>query len=216
VIVERRQTPRGELVLRQVGEHFELVSNGVFLMDTRDGRSERLLATAALAACPAPAHVLVGGLGVGFTLGAVLADPRVAAVTVVEVEPAIVEWHRSSLARFSARALDDPRVRVLVTDLLDHLMSADELYDVICLDIDNGPDWTVTDANARLYSAAGTALLRRRLASGGVLATWSARPVLGYEEMLREQFDAADVYEVPVERGAPDVVYVARSPAARR
>src|SRR5262249_21401732 len=90
MIVARAQTPRGELALRRDGAHFEIISNGVFLMDTRDGRSERLLATVALDVHPAPRRVLVGGLGVGFTLGAVLADPRVAAVTVVEVEPVIV------------------------------------------------------------------------------------------------------------------------------
>jgi spermidine synthase len=160
VIVERVRTPRGELALREVGGHFEIVSNGVFLMDTRDGRSERRLATAALAAHPAPASVLVGGLGVGFTVAAVLADPRVRAVTVVEVEQAVVDWQRGPLAAFSGHALDDPRVRVVVADLVDRLASDETGYDVLCLDIDNGPDWTVTDRNSRLYDAAGTALLR--------------------------------------------------------
>ena len=97
MILERVQTPRGELALRQVGEHFEIVSNGVFLMDSRDGRSERLLATAALAAHAAPRHVLIGGLGVGFTLATALADARISSVTVVEVEPTIVR-----LATFDA------------------------------------------------------------------------------------------------------------------
>ena len=210
MIVERAQTPRGELALRRVGEHFEIISNGVFLTDTRDGRSEQLLATAALAAHHAPQHVLVGGLGVGFTVAAALAEERVASVTVVEVEPAIVEWHRSLLAPFSAGALDDPRVVVQVTDLIDYLESIDEAYDVICLDVDNGPDWTVTERNTLLYSAAGTSLLRGRLRPGGVLATWSAHFVPAYVAVLRAQFDNVDIHEVPVERGAPDVVYVAR------
>ena len=209
MILERVQTARGELALRQVGEHFEVVSNGVFLMDTRDGHSERLLATAALAAHEAPRHVLIGGLGVGFTLAAALADARVSSVTVVEVEPTIVGWQRSMLAGFSARALDDPRVSVLVTDLVDHLASTETAYDVICLDVDNGPDWTVFNGNRRLYSAAGTSLLRGRVRSGGVLAIWSSRAVPKYEDLLRSQFGALVIHEVPTDHGEPDVVYVA-------
>lgn len=211
MILERVQTSRGELALRQDGAHFEIVSNGVFLMDTRGGHSERLLATAALDAHPAPRHVLVGGLGVGFTLGAVLADPRVAAVTVVEVEPVLVGWQRSRLAAFSGRPLDDPRVQVVVADLADHLASSDATYDVICLDVDNGPDWTVAEANGRLYTAAGTSLLRRRLRTAGVLAVWSSREVREYEEVLRAQFAHVAVREVPIDGHRPDVVYVAGS-----
>jgi spermidine synthase len=210
VIVERVRTPRGELVLRQVDEHFEVISNGVFLMDTRDGRSERLLATAALAAHDAPLSVLVGGLGVGFTLGAVCADQRVQHVDVVEIEPCIVEWQRSMLGRFSGHALDDLRVRVHVSDLVDYLESDGPAYDVICLDIDNGPDWTVTDDNSRLYGEAGVRLIVKRLAPGAGLSVWAARPVPAYEELLRRTFAHVAVEEVRVGRGEPDVVYLAR------
>lgn len=205
------QTARGELALRRDGAHFEIISNGVFLMDTRDGRSERLLATAALDLHPAPRRVLVGGLGVGFTLGAVLADPRVAAATVVEVEPAIVGWQHSTLAAFSGRALNDPRVDVVVADLADHLASSHANYDVICLDVDNGPDWTVTETNDRLYSAAGTSLLLERLDPAGVLAVWSSREVPEYEEALRARFAHVAVHLTPREERHPDVVYVAGS-----
>jgi spermidine synthase len=211
MIVERVPSPRGELTLRQVGGHFEIVSNGVFLMDTRDGRSERLLATAALGAHDAPARVLVGGLGVGFTLAAVLADDRVRSVTVVEIEPAIVAWQRGVLADCSGHGLDDPRVDVVVADLVEHLAATDTRYDVVCLDVDNGPDWTVSDGNARLYDTAGTSLLRARLHPRGVLAVWGAQAVPEYEQLLRARFGGVVVHEVPVARGAPDVVYVAVS-----
>jgi spermidine synthase len=215
VIFERLQTARGEIALRRVGEHFEMVSNGVFLVDTRDGRSERLLATAALSAHAEPARVLVGGLGVGFTLAAVLADTRVAEVTVVEIEPAVLEWQRSVLSHFSDHALDDPRVSIVVADLVGHLHSTDTGYDVICLDVDNGPDWTVTEANSRLYGADGTVLLRRRLRRGGVLAVWSARAVPEYEDLLRAQFGGVTVHVVSVDRRAADVVYVSCDKAPR-
>jgi spermidine synthase len=218
MILERVQTPRGELVLSRVGEHFEIVRDGVFLMDTRDGRSERLLATAALAAHEAPRHVLVGGLGVGFTLAEALADARVCSVTVVEVEPIIVGWQRSMLAGFSTQALDDPRVNVVVTDLVDHLASVEAAYDVICVDIDNGPDWAVAEGNRRLYGAAGTSLLRGRLRSRGVLAIWSSHAVPEYEHVLRSHFADVAVHVVPVDRGEPDVVYLAvtSEPASAR
>ena len=211
MIVARAQTPRGELALRRDGAHFEIISNGVFLMDTRGGRSERLLATAALDVHPAPRRVLVGGLGVGFTLGAVLADPRVAAVTVVEVEPVIVGWQHATLAAFSGRALDDPRVDVVVADLADYLASSDASYDVICLDVDNGPDWTVTEGNDWLYTPAGTSLLLERLRPASVLAVWSSREVPEYEDALRARFAHVAVHLTPRDGRCPDVVYVAGS-----
>src|SRR4051812_21052191 len=112
VTVDRVVTERGELVLRSRDEHYELISNGVFLMDTRAGESERILVRAALADAPRRPRLLIGGLGVGFSLAeAVRSD--VAEIVVVEIEPAVVEWHRRWLRPFSAGALDDPRVRIV-------------------------------------------------------------------------------------------------------
>jgi len=92
-VIARVGTPRGELVLRRAGDGVELISNGTVLMDTCDGRSERLLVEAALGRHDAPQDVLPGGLGVGFSLLAALSDTRVRHVTVAEIEPALVEWH---------------------------------------------------------------------------------------------------------------------------
>ncbi len=126
--------------------------------------------TAALEGAPPGARVLVGGLGVGFSLVAALADPRVAAVTVVEVRPDIVRWHDpgQALARWSAGALADPRTRVVVADLLTWLRTTDERFDAICLDTDNGPDWLVHSDNAGLWDGVGTpAGSPTRCGSGG-------------------------------------------------
>src|SRR4051794_33701293 len=139
------QTPRGELVLRRQGDVLELISNGTFLMDTSSGASERALAALGLDGQPPGARVLIGGLGVGFTLAAAL-EFDVAEVVVVEIEPDVVEWNRQWWPPGRA-ALDDRRVRVVVDDLARFLATTAHTYDAVLLDVDNGPDWTVTDEN---------------------------------------------------------------------
>ncbi|MEV0781558.1 spermidine synthase [Streptomyces sp. NPDC050423] len=214
VTLDRREGPYGEVVLRLRGDDFEIIANGCFLMDTSDGRSERLLIDAALAALPAgrPAPaVLIGGLGVGFSLARAAAEPRWGRIAVVERERAIVDWHLGGpLAGISAVALADPRTAVLTTDLVAHLRTTTERYDALCLDIDNGPDWTVTEDNANLYSPAGLADCHQRLTPGGVLAVWSAQPSEKFEEALRDAgFHGVRTEEVGVARGVPDVVHLA-------
>jgi spermidine synthase len=203
VTIERLQTPRGELVLRRDGEHHEIVSNGMFLMDTRDGRSERELVRAAVRR--PGTRVLIGGLGVGFSLAEALAL-QAAAVTVVEIEPAVVRWNREHLG---TTALDDPRVELATTDLAAFLAAGTEQYDAICLDVDNGPEWTVTVDNAALYGDAGLSAVDRRLVPGGILAVWSANRAPAFEARLRARYADVRTIEVPVPRGEPDLVYLA-------
>ena len=206
VTVERLETPRGELVLRRDGAHHEIVSNGVFLMDTRDGRSERELVRAAVGG--PGARVLIGGLGVGFSLAEALALDA-AAVTVVEIEPAVVRWN---LEHLGPAALADRRVTVAVADLVGWLRAGDDVFDAICLDVDNGPEWTVTEANAALYGDAGLDAVDRRLAPGGTLAVWSANAAPAFEARLRSRYRTVRVIAVPVPRGEPDLVYQAHHP----
>jgi spermidine synthase len=212
VVLERRQTPRGELVLRRAGAHFEVIANGVFLMDTRDGRSERALVRAAVAG-RAGAHVLLGGLGVGFSLDEALAAPEVAHVTVVEVEPDVIRWHRTHLRGVARGRLDDPRASVVCTDLAGFLRAAEERFDAICLDVDNGPAWTVRPQNAWLYGEEGLAVAAALLPPGGRLAIWSAAADPGVHARLRGRFRDVRVVAVPVARGPDDVVYVASDPS---
>jgi len=206
VTIERLHTPRGELVLRRDGEHHEIVSNGMFLMDTRDGRSERELVRAAV---QGPGRrVLIGGLGVGFSLAEALALDA-AAVTVVEIEPAVVGWNREHLG---TTALDDPRVELATADLAAFLAAGTDRYDAICLDVDNGPEWTVTVDNAVLYGDAGLSAVDRRLAPGGILAVWSANRAAAFEARLRARYAELRTIEIPVPRGGPDIVWAARNP----
>ncbi|MEU1482281.1 spermidine synthase [Streptomyces sp. NPDC005752] len=214
VVLDRREGPFGEVVLRERGDVFEIIANGCFLMDTSDGRSERLLVDAALAALPASRptpSVLIGGLGVGFSLVRAATEPRWGRIAVVEREQAVVDWHLTGpLGRISAAALADPRTEILRTDLVALLRTTTERYDALCLDIDNGPDWTVTQDNESLYSPSGLAACLARLTPGGVLAVWSAQPSAAFGNAMRNAgFHAVRTEEVAVARGVPDVVHLA-------
>ena len=160
--VARAESERGELVLRQRTEPdgsttLELRANGVFVMDTRETSSERALAREALARHEAPSSVLVGGLGLGFTLAEVLADTRVRRVVVAEIEPALVGWLRDGTVPHGPALLADDRVEVRVADVADVIGEAEDAFDLVLLDVDNGPGYLVHDANSALY---GPTLLR--------------------------------------------------------
>ncbi len=216
-VLDRREGPYGEVVLRRHGGLLQIIANGCFLMDTSDGRSERRLVDAALAALDTRVtspRVLIGGLGVGFSLAHAAGQPRWARITVVEREPAVIAWHRSGpLSELSARALADPRTDIVETDLVAYVNETSDTFDALCLDIDNGPDWTVTEDNRGLYAQAGLKACARVLNPGGVLAVWSARPSPEFEGTLRNAgFRQVRTEEIPVARGVPDVVHIGISP----
>lgn len=180
----------------------ELRANGVFVMDTRETRSERELARRALALVTRPARVLVGGLGLGFTLSEVLDDSRVQHVTVVEIEPALVGWLRDGTVPHGPELLADPRVSVVEDDVAVALRRAEPAsYDVVLLDVDNGPGYLVHEANAALYQANELAMAREALATGGVCVVWSAERDEALDQALREVFGNAEVasYEVDLQ-----------------
>lgn len=216
-LVERRDGPHGEVALRRRGDCFELIANGCFLMDSCDGRSERLMVSAALDLLEQPhgASVLIGGLGIGFSLAQASADPRPGRIRVVEREQAVIDWHTrgaAPLRRFAGTGHHDPRARIIADDLLRHVRATGERYDVLCLDIDNGPEWTVTDGNQSVYTAAGLAALERVLTDRGVLSVWSTAPAPAFTQRLASRFARVEALEVPVlpgRRGEPDVVILA-------
>ena len=216
VVLDRREGPHGEVVLRRHGELLQIIANGCFLMDTSDGRSERRLVDAALDALDGRAEprVLIGGLGVGFSLAHAAANPRWGGITVVEREAAVIDWHREGpLNPLSGDALADPRVSIVPHDLIAYLNETSDTFDALCLDIDNGPGWTVTEGNDGLYGSAGLASCARVLGPGGVLAVWSAEPSPEFEGTLGNAgFQQVRTEEIPVARGVPDVVHLAVRP----
>ncbi|RNL61327.1 hypothetical protein EFK50_18395 [Nocardioides marmoriginsengisoli] len=178
VEIARAETPRGEVVLRERRDQntptiLELRVNGVFVMDTLETTSERALATRALALVPEVETVLVGGLGLGFTLHEVLADSRVTSCTVVELEQVVVDWMRDGTIAHGPHLLAEERLTVVVGDVAMALDEAREnAFDLVLLDVDNGPGYLVHDANAALYAQPFlTSALR---VTRQVLVIWSA------------------------------------------
>jgi spermidine synthase len=182
----------------------------MFLMDTRNGESERLLVDAAADRMPDGGHVLIGGLGVGFSLAAAVTHQRVQKITVVEREPAVIEWGHGPLAHLHGNALDDARVSCVEADVAEYLRIAEVRFDAVCMDVDNGPEWAVSEGNRCLYDDTGLAMVGRRLTPGGMLAVWSASAAPAFATRLRTRFDDVEVLIVPVPRGEPDTVFLAR------
>ena len=203
--VARAESQRGELVLRRREDGtLELRANGVFVMDTAETTTESALAGEALARHPDPADVLVGGLGLGFTLAEVLTDDRVRRVVVAEIEPALVGWVHDGTVPHGPALLADPRVEVVVGDVADVIGRAGAAaYDLVLLDVDNGPGYLVHDANAALYGADLLAATRRATRPGGLCVIWSAAPDEDLLDVL------ADVFG-DVEEAAYDVVLQGR------
>jgi spermidine synthase len=200
--VGRDSGAHGEVVLRRRGPVTELVVDGVFAMDDVDTTTERALATEALRRCPGTdLRVLVGGLGLGWTAATVLADPRVAAVDVAELQPALVGWATDGLLP-GLPALPDGRLRLRVGDVAALLAGSPRHWDAVLLDVDNGPAFLVHRFNAGLYSDAGLATALAALRPGGVLAIWSSDPAPELAGRLAALPGATDVEHLalPVER----------------
>jgi spermidine synthase len=215
-LAHARTTSGDELILRRRGGVYEIRCNGFDLMSNRAHRSEEALAQLPLDEIAAAApRILVGGLGMGFTLRAALeAAPADARIIVAELSPQIIAWNRDVLAPLAGRPLDDRRVRLVEADVAS-LLDRESAYDAILLDIDNGPDAVMFSANERLYSAPGLANLGRALAPKGVAAIWSADPSPSFEARLTESgfsWRAAGVSARGVTDDVAHTIYLARRP----
>jgi spermidine synthase len=211
----RAVLPDGELVLAQRGDEFVLRHRGAELMNSRMHQSEEALATLGCAGLRANAHVLIGGLGMGFTTRAALAalgpDAR---ITIAELVPEVVEWNRGPLAHLAGRPLDDPRVEVRVADVAAVIGSQRAALDAILLDVDNGPDAFTAPGNAALYGVRGLERARAALRPGGCLGVWSVEDDRRFTGGLHHAGFTVEKHRVPPRpnSNARHVVWIARSP----
>ncbi|WP_239100749.1 hypothetical protein [Phycicoccus sp. CSK15P-2] len=206
VTLGREDTPAGEVVLRRRGEVLELFVDGTFTMDTVDTSTEVLLATEALRRHPAPGRVLVGGLGLGFTTRAVLDDARVRHVDVVELAEPLVRWAREGLAP-ELSGLEGDRCALHVEDVADVLRRGagpSGCWDLVLLDVDNGPGFLVHPGNADLYRTPLLARARGVLRPAGVLVVWSSHAAPDLEQHLRRVAGPQDRIEETVLEVARD------------
>lgn len=180
--IARAESAVGEVVLRRRGDVVELIVDGVFAMDTVDVSTEVELATIALSRHHRPRRVLVGGLGLGFTTSTVLADARVQQVVVAEIAGPLIDWAHAGLLPVSG--LDDPRVTLQNADVAEILGDGRTEWDLILLDVDNGPGFLVRPENAELYADAGLRAAAASLGPGGILAIWSSHRAPGLHQAL--------------------------------
>lgn len=187
----------GELRLMQRGHEFSIMAGPIELMNSRVGGSEEQLATLAHERMGARAgpRVLIGGLGMGFTLRAALkVFGAHAHIAVSELVPEVVAWARGPLTGVHGDSLDDPRVEILEEDVGVIIAREKGAYDAILLDVDNGPEGLTRDANDKIYNSDGLALAFEALRPGGVLAVWSSGPYEPFTKRLRlAGFDAEEV-----------------------
>ena len=207
-----------ELVLYQRDELFTIRIDGIELMSNRAYGSEEKLARlgfAVLGPRTAP-RILVGGLGMGFTLRSVLDElgsQRDAEVVVAEVFPTVVQWSRTWFGRLANHSLDDPRVQLVEGDVCGLLAMSSQAFDLVLLDVDNGPEALTLDTNAHLYTRGGITMVRHALRPGGVAAVWSAGHDVEFANRLQRGGFEVEVHQVssrPGGKGERHVLFIGR------
>jgi len=206
----------GELRLKRRGAEFSIMSGTIELMNSRLSGSEEALARLAaerLIGRKAP-RILIGGLGMGFTLRTALAAfGQDARITVAELVPEVVAWARGPMADLFAGSLDDSRVEVEIADVAGLIRAAPTAWDAILLDVDNGPEGLTRRLNDQLYNYSGLAAAWAAMSTGGVLGVWSQGPDRTFTKRLRDASFKVDEVAVRANagrKGARHVVWMAQ------
>ncbi len=219
--VERTPGTEGELQLQRRGSEYEIIYNGVFLMATYNGNSEKEAVREPLSRLVEQGEeklrVLMGGLGMGYSLQQALSFPELEQVLVAEIEPAVIDWNRRWLVSFNEGALKDPRTRVLNTDF-KHLLEkeAERIrkgafsgYHLIVVDTDNGSSWLSLASNAFFYQEKGLRLMSNCLLPAGAVSFWCAQREALLEAELKKWFPEVLYQAVEEKTGVEGGYYVA-------
>lgn len=216
-LIDTARVPGGgdELRLKQRGSEFSIMLGTNELMNSRLSGSEEALARLSIEKIAGHARptILIGGLGMGFTLRAALAElPEHAIVMVAELVPAVIRWAKGPMAEVFKGCLDDPRVTVVEADVGQLIRESPAAFDAILLDVDNGPEALTREENDRIYDRHGLAAAKAALRPGGVLSVWSSAPDSQFTRRLQSAGFAVD--EVPTRastkgRGAKHMIWVA-------
>jgi spermidine synthase len=219
--LDYQETPMGELTLRRRSfngaDVFEVKLGDEYLMSSLFVVAEEELSHLGLAAHDNPKTVLVGGLGLGYTAVAALADTRVQSMTVVDALPAVIDWHERQLLPVSTTLVEDTRTRLIHDDFFA-LMRREptQTYDALLVDIDHSTEHSLDPSHADLYTVAGLTALKRHLNPDGVFALWSDDPPLpAFEAMLAQVFATTESHVVSFDNFltggvSTNTVYVAR------
>ncbi|MDF2900716.1 MAG: hypothetical protein K0Q62_775 [Phenylobacterium sp.] len=197
------------------GEEFSIMSGPIELMNSRMSNSEKVLASAACErlAGRKGVRMLIGGLGMGFTLRAALAElPADAQVVTAELVPEVVAWARGPMAHIFEGSLEDPRVTIEEADVGRLIAQAASGYDAILLDVDNGPGGLSREENDSLYSVEGLRAAAKALSPGGLLAVWSSGPSDAFARRLRTtgyQVEEIRVHAHRKGKGARHIIWIA-------
>jgi len=218
-LIDTNDTEIGELTLykyqAETGETgYEIRINDNFLMGTHGALGEVIMANVAHRYLKKQEniHVLIGGLGAGHTLRTVLDLPGISKVVVAEIGSKVEKWNQLYFAESNGNAVSDPRVTVIVSDLAKVIAQSESDYDLMLLDVDNGPDWLAAEGNARLYKEDGIKDCLKSLTPKGILAVWSPGKNRKFMDALNASCPHVKCIEsgsVSDENGPEDVTYLA-------
>ena len=218
--IDRAEIPgqAGEVILLRRGTEFSIRTAGKELMNSRLHNSEDLLAELAWRRLKGKSdrNILVGGLGMGYTLAAALkrSEPDTH-IVVSELIPAVVGWNRHYLGHLAGMPLEDPRVSVVEEDVAETIRRKDTFWDAILLDVDNGPDGLTRKGNDRLYTLDGLKAAFAALRPGGILAVWSSGADAAFTRRLKQSGFGVETLKVRAHKpakGARHTIWLAAKP----
>jgi spermidine synthase len=218
--IDRVEVPghAGTITLRRRGTEFSIRTAGAELMNSRLHGSEDALAelTCSRIKQRESMRILIGGLGMGYTLAAALKQAKEdTLVTVAELIPAVITWNLQYLGHLAGKPLDDLRVSIVEEDVAESIKRKQSAWDAILLDVDNGPDGLTQNANDRLYSIPGLKISFSALRPGGILAVWSSGPDEAFTCRLKQcgfQTEQVTVRARKPGKGARHTIWIAMRP----